>query len=434
MVTVIFGVLMIVLLIALVDAWEPGAMIAAALLTAVSPAMVYYSRYYVHEMLLVCFTLGAIVFLWRWWTSGKTVWAALAGLNLGLMFATKETAVLAFMSMGGALALTLGWNRLRDGQRLTKDDLKKHLSPMPVAALVLATVVVAELFFSSFFSNLRGPLDSILAFTTYAERAGGEGSTAMHEKPWHYYLGILLWTRMHPKAVLTEALILGLAVVGVLAVLARKADNPAARFQRFVAFYAVLMTGGYSFIAYKTPWNLLSFLSALILMAGIGLMVIVQHLRWKPLQVAAWVLFLAGCAHLAKQANEVSVGSLAASPRNPFVYAHSSGALLKMVDDINAVAAVHPDQNRMVIKVVSTGGDYWPLPWYLRAYPHVGYWPTLPDAADGDVLIVSNDLSQALAEKLDGDYKTQMGSLRPGLLFTVYFEAPLWERFIETRE
>ena len=37
----------------------------AALLSAISPAMVFYSRYYIQEMLLVCASFGAMVALWR---------------------------------------------------------------------------------------------------------------------------------------------------------------------------------------------------------------------------------------------------------------------------------------------------------------------------------------------------------------------------------
>ena len=40
--------------------WARAATLAAALLTAVSPAMVYFSRYYIQEMLLVFFTFAAI--------------------------------------------------------------------------------------------------------------------------------------------------------------------------------------------------------------------------------------------------------------------------------------------------------------------------------------------------------------------------------------
>ncbi len=57
--TVIFGVLLILLLWWLADGLARSALVYAAILTAVSPAMVFYSRYFIHEMLLVVFQHGS---------------------------------------------------------------------------------------------------------------------------------------------------------------------------------------------------------------------------------------------------------------------------------------------------------------------------------------------------------------------------------------
>jgi len=70
------------------------AAIWAGLFTAVSPAMVYYSRYYIHEMLLIFFTASALVSGWRYWQSRRVGWVAVCGVSLGLMHATKETFIL----------------------------------------------------------------------------------------------------------------------------------------------------------------------------------------------------------------------------------------------------------------------------------------------------------------------------------------------------
>ena len=62
LVTVAFGVGLVLLALLLADGLGRPAVAWAAVLTAVSPAMVFYSRYFIHEMLLVFFsalTLGA---------------------------------------------------------------------------------------------------------------------------------------------------------------------------------------------------------------------------------------------------------------------------------------------------------------------------------------------------------------------------------------
>src|SRR5688572_7930633 len=63
-VNVCFGVVLVLMLWFVrrgLGSWE---MAVAAVLTAVSPAMVFYSRYHIHEMLLVFFTFAAIASGW----------------------------------------------------------------------------------------------------------------------------------------------------------------------------------------------------------------------------------------------------------------------------------------------------------------------------------------------------------------------------------
>ena len=103
-VPVLFGVGLVVLLLGAGDGLGRTAAVCAGILTAVSPAMAFYSRYYIQEMLLVCFTFGVIVFGWRYARSRSAPWAVAAGVSAGLMHATKETSVIAPAAMLGALA------------------------------------------------------------------------------------------------------------------------------------------------------------------------------------------------------------------------------------------------------------------------------------------------------------------------------------------
>src|SRR5262245_41501806 len=82
-VTVSFGVGLILLLLLLKDGLGRSGVIWAAVLIAASPAMVFYSRYFIHEMLLVFFTLLTIAAGWRYSQSRKPGWAALAGASVG---------------------------------------------------------------------------------------------------------------------------------------------------------------------------------------------------------------------------------------------------------------------------------------------------------------------------------------------------------------
>src|SRR2546427_3393797 len=154
LITVLFGVGLIVLLPLLVDGLGQKGVIWAAVFTVVSPAFVFYSRYYIHEILLVFFTLMALGAGWRYWRSRKIGWALLLGASVGLMYATKETFIITVAAAGLALGLNQIWNRLLDasGWPFKAQPINwKH-----VAAALCVCLVAAFCLFSSFFTNAKG--------------------------------------------------------------------------------------------------------------------------------------------------------------------------------------------------------------------------------------------------------------------------------------
>ena len=98
--TALIGAAMAPLVLLLSDGLGRRAAAAAALLTAVSPAFVFYSRYFIQEVPLAFFTLAAIACSWRYRQSGRTGWLVAAAAAAGLMIATKETALLTFFAAG----------------------------------------------------------------------------------------------------------------------------------------------------------------------------------------------------------------------------------------------------------------------------------------------------------------------------------------------
>ena len=160
-VTIAFGIALILLLPLMADGLGSTATAFAAVFAAVSPAMVFYSRYYIHEMLLVFFTLLTLAAGWRYWRARKMGWAMLAGASLGLMFATKETFVLTLVAMGFA-ALATAWWTIPKGNRV---QCLHALWNWKHAALALAAAfAIWLLLFSSFFTNFAGLVDSIRTY------------------------------------------------------------------------------------------------------------------------------------------------------------------------------------------------------------------------------------------------------------------------------
>jgi len=425
LVPVLFGIGLILLVTLVADGLGRNAVLWAALFTAISPAMVFYSRYYIHEMLLIFFAFLALAAGWRYWRSRNVWWALLSGMGVGLMQATKETFVITLAAAGLALGINQIWNRWLDASGLPVRA--PRLRVQHLAAALAMWVVVAVVLFSSFFSNASGPLDSIRTYAPWISRAGGNSP---HIHPWHFYLHRLLFFHVGRGPIWSEGLIFGLGVIGALAAFVRKGlGDGNASFIRFLALYTFILTGAYALIAYKTPWCLLSFWHGMILLAGVGAAVLVRVVKFQIARAGMIVVLLAGASQLAAQAYQAA-GRYAAEPHNPYVYAQTSQNLLELVERVKAIAAVAPQPNRVLIKVMAPEGDYWPLPWYLRQFKQIGWWEALPEGPYGPLMIVAAKFHANLDEK-----KTHVMvgyfQLRADAFFELYVELDLWRAYLE---
>ncbi len=367
---------------------------AVAVLTAISPAMVYYSRYYIHEMLLVLFTFGALVSGCRYVSKPSAAWAVSTGIFLGLMQATKETTIMCFLSILLGCAATLLFEKWRN---VTPPGLRMSIRPLHLALAILAMVMVSGLLYSSFFSNWKGIGDSLRTYRYYLDRAG---APSYHIHPWDYYLRLLTYSHAQGGPVWSEGLIAALAVPGFLAGW-RKTETPGMnqRLLRFLGSYTVLMIVAYSITPYKTPWCLLGFLHGLILLAGAGTVVLVTSLKKGALRVATCALMVAAAGNLGWQAWAGSF-RYEADPRNPYVYAHTGTDVFLIVRRVEELTRAHPEGLAMPVQIVSRQ-NLWPLPWYLRRLTGLQWWNGVSDTApSAPVILATPDMEPALIRKL----------------------------------
>lgn len=419
LVPVAFGVATILLVPLLAPGMGRTAAAAAALLTAVSPAMVYYSRTYIQESLFTCFTLAFVIALGRAVTGTGLRWPALGGVAAGLAMATKETAVIV---LPAALAAAL----------LARVRLKPDTTRMAGAAVgILVAAIVTTLFYSAFLTDPAGILGPLRAAGTYVDR--GVAPTT-HVQPWHYYLSLLWWSTAGGLR-WTEAAVVCLAIIGVATAVWRRTTQEGMFWTRYLAIYAVLATAAFSLIRYKTPWNLLPFYTGILMLAGIGFSALYESRGGGALarvrRAASTLFLLLASAHLAGQAWRASV-TYGADPRNPYVYAHTVPDAVRMAARIRDLASLHPDGARMQVSVIAPAHEQWPLPWYLRAMPNVGYWPEPGDpTAERAPVIVSgvagtDHLDAALGEA----YVSEFFGVRPDVLLALYIDRDLWNRFL----
>jgi uncharacterized protein (TIGR03663 family) len=424
-VTAVAGAATIALLPLLSGGIGRPAVAAGAWLIALSPAMVFYSRMFIQESLFTCFTIAFAIAIGRVAVGGGLGWAATAGVAAGLALSTKETSVIVLPAALLSCAVA-AWSTGTIEPRVQSAS-RRWMTILGVAAGVAAAV--AALFYSSFLAEPGGVFEPFRGAATYFQRGTSPSS---HAHPWHYYLRLLAFSSSGGLK-WSEALVLALGAIGAVSAWTRRDPARVERtfWARYLACYAVSVTVVFSAIPYKTPWNLLPFHAGIILLAGVGFARLIDAGRsrlWRGALTAGLVI---GCVQLGWQAWRASI-TYAADPRNPYVYAQTVPDAVRMAKRIRDVAAVHPDGADMQVSVIASPYEQWPLPWYLRTMPNVGYWqaPGDPLALKASVVVTSLDHTAVLDATLGDRYVSEFYGLRPDVLLALYIERGLWDRYL----
>lgn len=424
MVVAICGMLLIAATLLAGDALGRLGAALAMLFIAVSPMEAFYSRYFIMEVPLVLFVAVFLFSCWRYSQSRNIAWLLAAGTALGLQHATKETFIL---NLGAAAC---GWvaARLLAGSFLPRPDNRLSLSPStrgvakPWLWILIPAVIVSVTLFSSFYQNWPAVKDSVTTYAHYLQRSEGVG----HEKPWYYYLTLIFWRK--DTVVWTEALIGGLGVIGMLNAFFGWHRNPARRaFLIFLSVYALALLTVYSMLSYKTPWSILGAQHALCLLAGAGAAVIWQWLSGRAPKTIAALLLAGGVYHLCLQTG-LAIHEYRADLRNPYVYSHTSTNIFQLAERIRELQKLRP--GGLSVQVINLDSG-WPLPWYLRDIPSIGYQTNVPATLDAPVIVADLNKKPEVETKLAGKtYESSIYGLRPGVMLNLFVEKKLWEEFM----
>lgn len=429
-VPVICGLLLLLSTLLLRDALGRLATGFAMLLISISPMMVYYSRYFIMEVPLVLFITLTLAALWRYSQGGSRGWLVLAGVSLGMQHATKETFAINVVAAIAGFAVTkvmIGDFAPRRSGYDTSSN--KGRASHPWLWVILISLLTSIAIYSSGFKDWQAVKDSALTYLNYFERAGGSG----HEKPWHYYLTLIFWRK--DGLVWSEAMIGGLGIVGMLyAFLGNHTKQPTRQaFLVFLSVYTLVLFAIYSFLAYKTPWSILSAQHALTLLAGVGAAAIASSLTGKFSSLLFRIAFGLGMYHLIAQTS-LAIHLYAADSRNPYVYSHTSPNLLRLLPQVRDLQKTAPDDAFNVLVINRDSG--WPLPWYWRDIKSVHYTNTIPDTIDARVIIAEPEMKTALESKFGGTTYTNhdLFGLRPGVMLNLWIEQSLWDRHTLRKE
>lgn len=185
------------------------------------------------------------------------------------------------------------------------------------------------------------------------------------------------------------------------------------RFAIFTAFWAFGMFAAYTLIPYKTPWLALSFLMPMCIIAGYGIGQLAGA-KDTALRVAAYGIGLAAVAVMAYQSYELNFEHYD-DDQMPYVYAHTRRGFLDLMREIDHYADKSGKGKDAQIEIVSP--DYWPMVWYTKDYTHANYWGHVVDVKGSEMIVAKkDDQDEEVIKKFSAEYE-YVGSwdLRPGV-------------------
>lgn len=387
----------------------------AAFAMAVSPAYVFYGRYSIHESWQVLFSILLLWGVLGLWQSGGRKYFFTAVLSVAGLILTKETYLLHTVSFLLAGLVLWGWQRVLPSRPAL--PVTKQLWSRDDAILASGISVLLIVFFYSGnfldFSSLKGLYETFGAwFHTGVQAAGHEKSTYQIIGPLNWYWVALMAHYEWP------------ALLGFAACLRYVAPSDA-RLR-----YTAIMAGGvllaYSVIPYKTPWCIISMIWPFYLILG-GLLEELAD-RWKK-NALPWIVLtpLLACSLVFCW---VLNFEKFVDDKEPYVYVQTYSGIFKLTDPLLALAAKDPRNYHMAGLILLD--SYYPLPWMLGDFTHVGYYGKSQSPSDFNTGFIAVEKSRdAEIEK----HLTQPYYKRDFLLrsaqeeCTAYFAAPIFKDY-----
>jgi uncharacterized protein (TIGR03663 family) len=350
----LMGTIMVALPYGLRHQLGRGAAFTAAVLLAVGPTYLYFSRFAREDIYVACLGLALLVVTFRFLARPRPHQPALIAGLLAASFATKESTFITVFVAGTFFLAEAVRERIAVGS-WREAPLLATVASVGARAWAWAAVSFALVFavlFTTFGTNPGGLWDGIhdgLAYWLGQQDVGRGG------EPAGFYV-VLLAGEEWP------ALLLG-AVGAVVAV------RRPTLLRAFLVWAFLLSLAVYSWAGEKFAWLVLHPLLPLLLLAGVGLEAIWgARRRWTGRVGLAATAVAAAYVAFAS----VSVNALhPTDPRELLVSTQSAPAVEAASREILAQAArTRRDEGRRPVIVVDTNeGATFPWAWYLRDEP-----------------------------------------------------------------
>ncbi|MEP7037491.1 MAG: glycosyltransferase family 39 protein, partial [Acidobacteriota bacterium] len=473
----IFGVLTVILAFFLKDYIGKIGSLAAALFLALSPGMVFISRYFIHELLFVFFSFGIIVGVLYFIEKQKAGIFAISAMTFLLLICFLPTALNVANAVGtdspvfiwilrvGLFAIEgflvflimrmlLGWNEGRPIYLILASAAMVLLfATKETAFITLATMAIAvvcvwlwrKIYKAVIGEPKENELEPVeLNWTNFRARLGT--STDLYLIIFavlfiFIYVGVLFFSSFftYPEGVLkafeaysfwTKTGSKDHTQNGTWAYVkwGMKIESPILIISAIGTILALakarhkfaIFTGFWAFglfVAYTIiPYKTPWLaLSFLLPMCIISGYAINELLSARDLGVKLFgaMLTIFAVVVLGYQTYDLNFVRYD-DDSMPYVYAHTKRGFLDLIKQIEYYADKSGKGNDASIEVVSP--DYWSMPWYLRDYPKAIFHGQLADANTSEMVVASQAQKAELNERYGAHYK-YVGTypLRPGV-------------------
>ena len=359
----------------------------AAMAMAVSPAFVFYGRYSIHEVWLLLFQMLFILGLLGLWKLGTSGYLWCVGMGLAGMILTKETYII---HVGcAAIAVLVAWVSHKITRTENPKPARQAWDYLDMAVIGFVAVAAIIFFYSGTFLNWAGVNGLFETFEAWF-KTGHNGNG--HEKPFYY------WLMLIGRYEITIGIAL---VVCVFCQLFRDITV------RYLAIYGVGVLLGYSIVAYKTPWCIISIVWPLFFLFGAGLRLIPrQYQRIGNIAAAVALLFSLG------QSIRLNFFRCT-TDTEPYVYVQTYNDVFILSEPLLHLAKRNPIKYQLVGHMIRESA--YPFPWILGDFPRIGYYEkeNLPKPLDADFLLVQEDKVGIVEPQLRGTYYTMPLRIRP---------------------
>ena len=361
-----------------------------SLFIAISPDMVYFSRFLRHDIFMLFFTFLLVVALFYYFERGQFRFAFVAAIATAGALCCKEEMPVILLIFASFFLITI-WQ----GHFILPSRWKRHFIVCVLLVIALCCTLYTgfgghpETIVGQNFSVVTGGVHFEATTTGWYQAI--DHWVAMHNEqrlggPWFYYI---------PLDLLYELPIFILAIIGTIQILFsgcglslyyRRLKNWIAirRFQlstadlawvsteqlkksqetnlksdlffRFCVYWMLLIMAFYAYVGEKVPWLLIPQLLPMCFVA-------VYKLNWQKTAIA-----LIGCIFLIVMTWHVAF--IPADINEPIVQVQNSEDLREVMQLIDASD-----------KVVIASKDYWPLPWYFRGdrWDKITLYSTVPE-------------------------------------------------------